>query len=128
MEKDFDGWNTQKKATHIRKDMLLYHERDVRWCRLGVNIGFEQDGTGENRARPVIVLKAFSRFVCLVVPLTTSAKRNQYHVPIGVVGGREAFVIISQIRLIDTRRLDQKICVLDKVLFEKVRKAVKDML
>lgn len=128
MHKDFDGWNEQKKVTHAREDSLLYHERDVRWCRLGVNIGFEQDGTGENRARPVLVLKAFNRSVCLAVPLTTSTKDNPYHASLGLVGGRAASAIISQIRLIDTRRLDQKICVLDKDSFGRVRKAVKDML
>lgn len=128
MQKDFDGWNEQKKEIDAREDILLYHERDIRWCRLGTNVGFEQDGTGVGRARPVLVLKAFNRFACLVVPLTTSTKQNPYHVSIGLVEGRPASVIISQLRLIDTKRLTVKIMRLNKVKFDEIRKAIKGML
>lgn len=129
MKKEFDQWNELKKQTEAQGDYLpLYHERQVRWCHLGVNVGFEQDGTGEGYSRPVLILKGFSRRVCLVVPLTTSHKKSPYHVPVGMVDGREAFAIISQIRLVDTKRLYLLVGTLDKKLFECVRKAIKDML
>lgn len=128
MKKDFDAWNEEKKQIDARQDVLLYHERDVRWCRLGTNVGFEQDGTGSDYSRPALVLKAFSRSVCLVVPLTTSTKKNPYHASLGMIGGRAAFAIISQLRLVDTKRLDTRMHVLDKAVFETIRKAVKDML
>ena len=129
MEKDFDKWNKIKKETHSNDDYLpLYHKRQIRWCRLGANVGFEQDGTGKDFSRPVLILKGFSRHVCLVVPLTTSTKKNKYHIPVGIVEGRNAFVIISQIRLIDTKRLDQYIMTLDKKIFELIQKAVKGLL
>jgi len=125
MQKDFDSWNEQKKKIDAREDILLYHERDVRWCRLGTNVGFEQDGTGTGRARPVLVLKAFNRRVCLVVPLTTSMKQNRYYVSVGTVNDRPASAIISQLRLIDTKRLTVKIMVLNKKKFDEIRKAIK---
>ena len=128
MQKDFDGWNEQKKSIHNAAPAPLYREREVRWCRLGTNIGFEQDGTGKARSRPVLILKGFSRMVCLVVPLTTSQKENPYHVALGNVGGQQAAAIISQIRLVDTKRLDQKIANLDPALFSDVKRAIKDML
>ncbi len=129
MEKHFDAWNNEKKLINGQEEYtLLYHEREIRWCRLGLNIGFEQDGTGSKMSRPVLIFKAFSRHVCLVIPLTTSEKENPYHVPLGMIGGRKACAIISQLRLIDTKRLDQKITRLDKKIFEVVRKAVKDIL
>ena len=128
MQKDFDGWNEQKKEVDARKDILLYHERDIRWCRLGTNVGFEQDGTGVGRARPVLVIKAFNRHVCLVVPLTTSTKRNPYHISIGLVEDRLASVIISQLRLVDTKRLTIKIIRLNKSKFDEIRKAIKAFL
>lgn len=92
---------------------------------LGVNIGFEQDGTGKEFSRPVLILKGFSRHVCLVVPLTTSTKENPYYLSVGTIDGKNARVIISQIRLIDTRRLDQHITFIDKKLFETIRKPSK---
>ena len=129
MNKDFDSWNKIKKDTQSVDDYLpLYHERQIRWCRLGANIGFEQDGTGEGFSRPVLILKGFNRHVCVVLPLTTSTKENKYYVPISIIDGRKASVIISQIRLIDTKRLDKQIATLDKKIFSSIRKTVKDML
>jgi mRNA interferase MazF len=129
MKKDFDTWNEEKKRADANEEYLpLYQEREVRWCRLGVNVGFEQDGTGKDFSRPVLILKGFSRRVCLVIPLTTSNKSNKYHIAIGEVGGRKATAIISQLRLIDTRRLDQHIATIDKEIFKTIRKTVKAML
>ncbi len=129
MQKDFDTWNEKKKKLNgLEEYMPLYSEREIRWCRLGVNVGFEQDGTGDGFARPVLILKGFSRRVCLIVPLTTSQKKNRYLIPLDMVGDEAAQAIISQLRLIDTRRLDTRIETLDKAHFQKIRKAVKDML
>jgi hypothetical protein len=44
MKKDFDGWNEKKKDTN-EKIGPFCHERELWWCTLGVNIGFEQDGS-----------------------------------------------------------------------------------
>ncbi|KKW10937.1 MAG: 2,4-dihydroxyhept-2-ene-1,7-dioic acid aldolase [Parcubacteria group bacterium GW2011_GWA2_49_9] len=128
MKKDFDAWNNNKKRIHADNENKLYHEREVWWCALGVNIGFEQDGTGIESDRPVLILKGFSSQVCLVVPLTTSKKKNPYHVSLGTIEDKIAFAIISQIRLIDTKRLINKIGFVDQVLFANVRKAVKGFL
>jgi len=128
MQKDFDTWNTNKKRIHAENENKLYHEREVWWCSLGVNVGFEQDGTGTDSERPVLVLKGFSKQVCLVMPLTTSEKKNPYHVALGKVNDRNAFAIISQIRLIDTKRLINKIGFIEHKIFEKIRKAAKDLL
>jgi mRNA interferase MazF len=129
MKKDFDTWNKKKKQIHSDDAYLpLYHERQIRWCRLGTNVGFEQDGSGNGFSRPVLILKGFSRHVCLVVPLTTSKKKNPYHFAVGVVDGRDATAIISQIRLVDTKRLYKHIGTLDKEMFEHIRKIIKDML
>ena len=126
--KDFDGWNSRKKNIHKNGLAKLYSAREVWWCSLGVNIGFEQDGAGEDNERPVLILKGFSRQVCLIVPLTTSVKKNPYNIAAGKVDGKDAFAIISQVRLIDTKRLINKVGIIDKVLFDKIRKTVKDML
>jgi mRNA interferase MazF len=129
MRKNFDEWNKVKKNIHLQDDYLpLYHERQVRWCRLGVNVGFEQDGTGYEYSRPVLIMKGLSRHVCIIVPLTTSTKKNLYHFPIGTVAERNAHVIISQIRLIDTKRLDKHMATISKKIFSEIQNAVKSML
>lgn len=128
MQKDFDSWGDQKKQIHLEFENKLYKEREIWWCALGVNIGFEQDGTGADSDRPVLVLRGFSRHVCLVVPLTTSTKKNPYHVSLGIVDDKESFAIISQIRLVDTKRLINRLGILEEEIFYKIKKAVKDII
>ena len=127
MSKDFDSWNKQKKKINGQRENRLYHEREIWWCSLGVNIGFEQDGTGQDYQRPVLILKGFSSHVCLVIPLTTSEKVNPFHFSLGMISGKKAFCITSQLRLLDTKRLTNKIAVLDKITFETIKKAVRKL-
>jgi mRNA interferase MazF len=126
-QKDFDAWNENKKLIHAGNENKLYHSRDIWWCSLGVNIGFEEDGTGNTGERPVVIIRGFSKQVCLVMPLTSSEKKNPYHISLGIVDNRKAFVITSQIRLIDTKRLINKIGVVNQKLFEEIRKAAKNL-
>ena len=45
MEKDFDHWNELKKEVNSGEVLPLYHAREIWWAHLGVNVGYEQDGT-----------------------------------------------------------------------------------
>lgn len=128
MKKDFDEWNEQKKGIHNNDDVLFYHEREIWWCALGVNIGFEQDGSGDEYRRPGLILKGLSAKTCLIVPLTASPQKHFLRPPIGMVESKEAHALLSQIRVVDTRRLIRKIGYLKKDTFEIIRKAVKTML
>ena len=128
MEKHFDQWNQQKKHIHESEGGKLYHEREMWWCSLGVNVGFEQDGAGVDHQRPVLILRGMSRQTCYVVPLTTSPKRHKYRIPIGQVENQQAVALISQIKLIDTKRLVNKIGFLDQPTFSVIRKAAKELL
>jgi mRNA interferase MazF len=129
MVKDFDTWNGQKKNIDRQPGgVVLYHAREVWWAALGTNIGFEQDGDGDKRQRPVLILKGFSKEVCIIIPLTTSPKLNAYRIDAGRIDGKDAVAIISQLRLIDTRRLLKKVEMMQLVVFDRIRKAAKDML
>lgn len=128
MKKDFDSWNERKKKIHSVSENKLYHQRQMWWCSLGLNVGFEQDGTGEEHERPVLILKGLRRNTCLVVPLTSSPGKHKMRVPIGIVEGRNASALLSQVRVIDTKRLINKIGFLEKTALETIRKAVRDML
>jgi len=128
IDKDFDSWNLQKKKIHNSGKSKFYRAREIWWCDLGINIGFEQDGTGKDNRRPVLILRGFSKQVCLIIPLTTSQKKNKYYLKIGEVNGKEASLIISQIRLVDTMRLVRKIEELKQEKFDEIRKIVKDLI
>lgn len=127
MFKDFDRWNEKKRNLHDRNCPPFYHEREIWWCALGVNIGFEQDGSGEDYRRPVLILKGFSAKTCLVVPLTTSHHKHILRPSVGMVGDKEAYALLSQLRVIDTKRLIRKMEYLEKGTFEIIRKAIKTL-
>ena len=128
MQKDFDAWNKSKKDIHTRNENKLYHARQVWWCSLGVNVGFEQDGTGAEYERPILILKGLSRNTCLIIPLTTSPEKHKMRIPVGKIEDRDASALLSQIRVIDTKRLINRVCFLEKEVFETIRKAVKAIL
>lgn len=128
MEKDFDKWNEKKKKIHDRVDAPFFHTREIWWCSLGVNIGFEEDGSGEEYYRPVLILKGISRQTCFVIPLTASTKDHLLRPSIGMIEGKDARALLSQTRIIDAKRLIRKMMYLEEEIFEKIRKAVKDML
>lgn len=127
MEKDFDAWNEVKKKTD-EEQPRLYTVRELWWCRLGVNVGTEQDGKGEWFVRPCVILRAFGPDACLVAPLTTSTREHPLRIAVGMVEGRDARANISQLRVIDTRRLERKIGFLEQDMFERVRKAARGLL
>lgn len=127
MQKDFDTWNEIKKKTDS-EEPRLYTVREIWWCRFGVNIGTEQDGRGEKFLRPALILRGFGPDACLVVPLTTSARVHKLRPSIGLVEEKEARANMSQMRVIDTRRLVEKVGFLDKTIFTQIRKAAKDLL
>ena len=127
MQKDFNGWNDVKIETNA-EEPRRYTVREVWWCRLGVNVGTEQDGKSQEYSRPCLILRGFGPDGCLFVPLTTSSREHALRIAIGEVEGKEARVNLSQMRVIDTRRLIRKIGFLDKNIFDRIRKAAKDIL
>lgn len=128
MLKDFDGWNGKKKEVDQKKDAPFFHEREVWWCSLGINIGSEQDGTGANYDRPVVVIRGFNKDIFFGVALTGKKKLGKYYLPLGTIEGREASAVLSQVRLIDSKRLIRKVLTLDEDVFAKLKTAVQKVL
>lgn len=124
--KDFDTWNTKKKRSELEGGRL-YTVREIWWCRLGVNIGFEQDGSGDEFLRPCLIVRGFGPRVCMVIPLTTSMSKHPLRISVGLIDAKQASALLSQIRSIDTRRLVEKIGFLDKEKFEVLKKNVRNL-
>ena len=116
-----------KKKTHAEQPRL-YTVREIWWCQLGVNIGTELDGHGKRFLRPGVIVRSFGPDACLVVPLTKSLRQHPLRVPVGKVQNNEARANISQMRIVDTRRLVEKIGFLEKETFQTLRKVAKDLL
>jgi mRNA interferase MazF len=126
MSKDFDQWNKEKQSVQNEKHRF-YSVRVIWWCKLGVNIGSEQDGKGAKFVRPCVIVRSFGADTCLVVPLTTSAKVHFLRFPVGVVVDQSASANLSQLRLVDTKRLVEKIGFLDQEIFEELIKRIRNL-
>ena len=123
MKKDFDLWNEKKKQIDVRiiEDTLFFKEAEVWWVNLGLNIGFEMNGKGDEFIRPVLIIKKYNHYSFLAVPLSTSTKINKYRVSVGVVDGKNAVANLSQLKNIDSKRLINKIGHIEHDLFKSIK-------
>jgi mRNA interferase MazF len=102
--KDFDSWGEEKKGLEdIGRDTLAFHEREIWWCSIGINLGDEQDGKNELFERPVLVLKKFNNKVAWVLPMSTRPKDGVYYHNVEHEGKMFA-IILSQLRLVSVKR------------------------
>lgn len=108
MKKDFQNWNNKKTVLHNEKIRANFHEREIWFCNIGENIGFEQDGQGENFLRPALILKKFNNEVLWILPMTKNIKNGPYYFNFSFLKGVESSAILSQIRLVDAKRLQYK--------------------
>lgn len=102
--KDFDSWNGQKKVLDSLRNKKTFHEREIWFIKIGENIGFEQNGKGDEFLRPVIILKKFSKNVFVGIPLTKTVKDTKFYASF-TFKGITSSAILSQIRLFDSKRL-----------------------
>lgn len=125
MKKDFQEWHKKKTDIEHSSDVrVFFHEREVWWCSLGSNVGFEQDGKGGKFARPVLVFKKFNKEIFWALPLSTRLKEGKFYSPIDLHDGVIRVAIISQLRLTDGKRLIDKIGVIDETNYADIQKAV----
>ncbi len=128
MNKDFDTWNKQKKVHHQGKQKAYCKEREIWWIYAGLNIGDEEDGKGERFERPILVIKKFNQHLFWGCSLSTKIKpSNKFYYPIQTALGLRS-VIISQLRVYDTKRLDRKVLVISTTVFNQVKTAIKELL
>jgi mRNA interferase MazF len=126
MHKDFDRWNEKKKNID-RWTFTQFVHREVWWCSLGVNIGREENGNDEFLERRVLVLNKFNEDMVLAIPMTSTVRKTPYHFPIPYNGTKVA-LILSQLRLVSTKRLTRRMFRIPDPLFDEVRAAVQRMI
>jgi mRNA interferase MazF len=127
--KDFNDWNEIKKTTDKIIPKKLFNEREVWWCAVGVNVGFEQDGKGEEFTRPVLVVKKFNEQLFFGAPLTSQDKKGFYYHKLGKLDGeRLSVVMLSQARVFSANRLRDKIYKVTPAAFGEVNAGLNKVL
>jgi mRNA interferase MazF len=98
--KYFDKWNKIKKLAEKTESPFIIDEGDIRWCKFGVNVGYEITGKGETFSRPVLIIKKFSRDVFWGVPITTKNKKGSWFFYIKQIN---RVAILNQMKLFDRK-------------------------
>ncbi|MDO8493392.1 MAG: type II toxin-antitoxin system PemK/MazF family toxin [bacterium] len=129
MKKDFKKWHAQKQEVEKERPRVFFDEREIWSCYLGENVGFEQDGRGEEFLRPTVILKKFNNEVMWVIPLTRTKKKGKYYFSFSF--GDETDIstaILSQIRLVDAKRLKYKMGVIKAEDFASLKSKIRHLI
>ncbi len=127
MEKDFDEWGERKKFLNDSEITIYFYEREIWWCSIGINIGFEQDGKNKKFTRPVLILRKYSRNVFVGLPLTSTKREGRYYYSFRFLN-ESSTALLSQIRLFDSKRLLTKMGRISKEEYAEIRRRVKSIL
>lgn len=128
MKKDFKGWHKKKSIINNFKHVPFFHEREIWFCFLGANVGFEQDGQGEDFQRPIVVIRKFNNEICWAIPLSKTKRRGKYYFAFPFNEGTISVAILSQIKLVDVHRFSRKVGVMNEKDFRHLIEKLKALL
>lgn len=133
MQKDYQNWHSKKTEINNLVEIPFFGEREIWFCYLGSNIGFEQDGKGKDFLRPVIILRKFNNEIFWGIPLTKAIKpknpkTDKYYYAFSFIPKINSVAILSQIRLIDGKRLSRQIGTMNEVEFIELTKKLRALL
>jgi len=126
--KDFDTWNKKKIQIDAADRRPFFHEREIWFCHLGVNVGFEQNGSDEEALRPIVIVRKFNNTIFLAVPLTRTEKNTRYYFRFMFGNNIQSTAILSQVKLIDGKRLSYKIGDISEKDFIELKKKLKALI
>ncbi len=127
MKKDFLKWHKLKK--NIENNCLgkLFNEREIWWCSIGENIGFEQDGKNSNFERPVLVLRKFNSEMYWGLPMTSKNKKGRFYFTFNLKN-KKTTAILSQLRIFSSKRLIRRMAKINEKTFDLIENSVIELL
>lgn len=128
MKKNFQKWHNKKTIINEVGKRPFFHEKEIWFCCVGANVGFEQDGIGEDFQRPVVIIRKFNNEIFWAIPLSKTKKRNKYYFEFPFSDAITSVAILSQIRLIDAQRLSRKIGGMNEKDFKSLIEKLKALL
>ena len=128
-DRNFDGWNEEKKKINNTENPTFYIKpRQIWFTKMGENIGSEQNGKQEF-SRPVLVLKKVGSLFFTVALTTKEKPNNSFYRKLKDVKLNEdhlknigkSSVILSQVRVMDKRRFLEKVGTVGKDEFKDIK-------
>lgn len=103
-QKDFAGWAKVAEEVEKRERKTDIKQGAIYWANLGVNIGSELVGKGNDFSRPVLVLEKFNQRMVLAMPITSQIYNRRGYCEI-VVAGKMERLVLEQARPVDILRI-----------------------
>lgn len=124
---NFVKWAKLKTEIHFKRNIekICFQAREIWWVNLGINIGDEEDGKNFGFERPVLIIKKFNKHLALVVPLSSRLKDSIYYHRF-LYDNELRSAMISQIRLISSKRFIRRIGHLNRLNFKTIVKEIKN--
>lgn len=121
-------WTKIKLRINLKNiENIYFYNREIWWSNIGSNIGFEQDGKNSNFSRPILIIKKFNKNMLWAIPLTSRYKEGVYIYNLYYKNTNYNF-ILSQLKLISSKRLIRKMTKISKNDFIKIKNRIKEFL
>jgi mRNA-degrading endonuclease toxin of MazEF toxin-antitoxin module len=118
----FKEWFKLKIKLSFKEDSLVFKQNEIWWCSLGLNLGEETYGKGEKFTRPVLIFKKLTSSSFVAFPLTTQERIGSWYAKIETQGIKR-WVMLNQIRILDKKRLTNRIGALSGADVQEVKKS-----
>lgn len=133
MQKDFKNWHNKKSQIDQIIKRPYFHLREIWFCHIGTNVGFENDGKGADFLRPIVIVRKFNNDIFWGIPLTKShkkvnAKNDKFYYVFSFIDDVKSVAILSQIKLFDAKRLARLVGVMSEEDFTTLTKKLKDLI
>ena len=128
--KEYDLWNKLKKAIQSEIDSPDYfpQEGEVWMSAIGKNIGYEQNGSGDNFSRPLLVVKRFNNHMFWCIPLSTKQKKFDFYFNFTDPNNEKVSVILAQMKLVSVKRLKRKLYAIPQNILMEIKEKLKKFL
>ena len=113
-------WCKLKISLWRKESKIVFKQGDIWWCSLGMNLGEEMYGKGDKFRRPILVFRKFTGNSFLGLPMTKQKKEGSWYVDI-TIHGENRWVMLNQARILDKKRLTNRIGTLDQKDFQRVK-------
>jgi mRNA interferase MazF len=127
---DFNSWNELKKKIEAEKNNpeKFPKEGEIWMSNLGKNIGYEQNGSGDNFSRPVLIVKKFNNRMFWIAPLSTKQKKFDFYFNYIDPNNQKVSVILAQMKLMSIKRLKRKLYDMPDPLLGAIKQKLKSFL
>jgi len=126
MKDDFDTWSELKKKIDSISDVIneFPKEGEVWMCHVGRNVGYEQNGVGNNFSRPILIIKKFNNRMFWGASLSTKQKPYDFYYNFTDPNSDKVSVILAQLKLVSTKRFIRNMYTISPNDFSEIKNSL----